>query len=168
MKDLKCNSRLGKRNTTKSEQITSPNGKNRGTRGNYLEILIERKNVSKILYTMPEEDWKTFVKLLNENPNNDIKWAYKEYTPQINSVHFKYQQGDAYYQPWSNTLVYTYPTDEQINTGRAKFAILCHEYGHFIDTCGFFGGLSYSEIKSLNQSFGTLRCFFKTVPSSSD
>lgn len=169
MRDLKCNGRLDKRNTIKSKQIDSPNAKNICARDNYVEkIRIEEKKVSKILCTLPEEDRKTFVKFLNENPNNDIKRAYREYTSKINSVHFKSQWDNAYYQPWSNILVFTYPTDDQIDSGRTKFAILCHEYGHFIDTCGFFSGLSYREINSLNLSFCTLICFFKTVPSSSD
>lgn len=128
---------------------------------------IIKEKVSKILDVMPNDDRETFLNLLG-NSNEDIKRAYVNYAENISSVKFSGYGGKAYYQPSTNSLIYSYPTEKQIQQGKAKYSTVAHEFGHFIDKHGIFSELSYNEIDALNGALATSRSFFKSVPSSCD
>ncbi len=155
-----------KQNAFKNAQITLTNGGNGGIIKE--KISVKNDDVSKILDVMPNDDREMFVKLLNGSSNENIKQAYKKYANKIDMAQYTGQNGRAYYQPSSNTLVYSFPSDDYIKKGQTKFETLCHEYGHFIDAHGVFSGISYNEIEKLNGSLGEARNFLKAVPSSSD
>lgn len=116
---------------------------------------------------MPNDDRKSFLNLL-DNSNEDIKRAYINYAENISSVKFSGYGGKAYYQPSTNSLIYSYPTEKQIQQGKTKYSTVAHEFGHFIDKHGVFSELSYKEIDALNEALETSRSFFKSVPSSCD
>ncbi len=128
---------------------------------------IIKEKVSKILDVMPNDDRKSFLNLL-DNSNEDIKRAYINYAENISSVKFSGYGGKAYYQPSTNSLIYSYPTEKQIQQGKTKYSTVAHEFGHFIDKHGVFSELSYKEIDALNEALETSRSFFKSVPSSCD
>ena len=157
-----------KQNAFKNAQITLTNGGDGGIIKENEKISVKRDDVSKILDVMPDDDREAFVKLLNGSSNENIKRAYTKYADKIDNVQYTGQDGKAYYQPGSNTLVYSFPPDNNIKKGQTKFETVCHEYGHFIDARGIFSEISYNEIETLNGSLGTARNFFKAVPSSSD
>lgn len=128
---------------------------------------IIKKKISKILDAMPNDDQEAFVNIINDS-NDDIKRAYINYTERISDVRFSGSGGKAYYQPSTNSLVYSYPTEIQIKNGKTKYSTIAHEFGHFIDSQGAYTGIDYKEVDALNNALGTSRSFFKAVPSSSD
>ena len=91
---------------------------------------IIKEKVSKILDVMLNDDRKSFLNLL-DNSNEDIKRAYINYAENISSVKFSGYGGKAYYQPSTNSLIYSYPTEKQIQQGKTKYSTVAHEFGHF-------------------------------------
>lgn len=128
---------------------------------------IIKEKISKILDVMPNDDHEAFVNIINDS-NEDIKRAYINYTEKISNVTFSGSGGKAYYQPPTNSLVYSYPTETQIKNGKNKYSTIAHEFGHFIDSKGTYTGIDYKEVEALNNALGTSRNFFKAIPSSSD
>lgn len=109
---------------------------------------------------MSKENYEEYLKIINEHKNTDIKRLYADHADKINGVN-EGRQG--YYQPSTNSLVFSYPKYSEMN----KFGTLAHEYGHYFDEKVDFG-LSFKEIEAIRDGLGTVAMSFKKIASSSD
>ncbi len=128
---------------------------------------VDANNISIIANSSPTiQDTKEFLDLLNNNSNDNIKRAYKNYSSQLNSV--KYNPSGACYRSDLKEISYGYPDKNQLADGRSKFSILSHEYGHFIDYVGVFKNLNFREIDAIKQSVKLSNNLIKNKASISD
>lgn len=128
---------------------------------------VDANNISIIANSSPTiQDTKEFLDLLNNNSNDNIKRAYKNYSSQLNSV--KYNPTGGCYRSNLKEISYGYPDKNQLADGRSKFSILSHEYGHFIDYVGAFKNLNFREIDAIKQSVKLSNNLIKNKASISD
>lgn len=128
---------------------------------------VDANNISIIANSSPTiQDTKEFLDLLNNNSNDNIKRAYKNYSSQLNSV--KYNPSGGCYRSDLKEISYGYPDKNQLADGRSKFSILSHEYGHFIDYVGVFKNLNFREIDAIKQSVKLSNNLIKNKASMSD
>lgn len=128
---------------------------------------VDANNISIIANSSPTiQDTKEFLDLLNNNSNDNIKRAYKNYSSQLNSV--KYNPSGGCYRSDLKEISYGYPDKNQLADGRSKFSILSHEYGHFIDYVGVFKNLNFREIDAIKQSVKLSNNLIKNKASISD
>lgn len=128
---------------------------------------VDANNISIIANSSPTiQDTKEFLDLLNNNSNDNIKRAYKNYSSQLNSV--KYNPSGGCYRSDLKEISYGYPDKNQPADGRSKFSILSHEYGHFIDYVGVFKNLNFREIDAIKQSVKLSNNLIKNKASISD
>ncbi len=128
---------------------------------------VDANNISIIANSSPTiQDTKEFLDLLNNNSNDNIKRAYKNYSSQLNSV--KYNPSGGCYRSDLKEISYGYPDKNQLADGRSKFSILSHEYGHFIDYVGAFKNLNFREIDAIKQSVKLSNNLIKNKASISD
>lgn len=128
---------------------------------------VDANNISIIANSSPTiQDTKEFLDLLNNNSNDNIKRAYKNYSSQLNSV--KYNPSGGCYRSDLKEISYGYPDKNQLADGRSKFSILSHEYGHFIDYVGVFKNLNFREIDAIKQSVKLSNNLIKNKASVSD
>lgn len=128
---------------------------------------VDANNISIIANSSPTiQDTKEFLDLLNNNSNDNIKRAYKNYSSQLNSV--KYNPSGGCYHSHLKEISYGYPDKNQLADGRSKFSILSHEYGHFIDYVGVFKNLNFREIDAIKQSVKLSNNLIKNKASISD
>lgn len=128
---------------------------------------VDANNISIIANSSPTiQDTKEFLDLLNNNSNDNIKRAYKNYSSQLNSV--KYNPSGSCYRSDLKEISYEYPDENQLADGRSKFSILSHEYGHFIDYVGAFKNLNFREIDAIKQSVKLSNNLIKNKASISD
>lgn len=128
---------------------------------------VDANNISIIANSSPTiQDTKEFLDLLNNNSNDNIKRAYKNYSSQLNSV--KYNPSGGCYRSDLKEISYGYPDKNQLADGRSKFNILSHEYGHFIDYVGVFKNLNFREIDAIKQSVKLSNNLIKNKASISD
>lgn len=128
---------------------------------------VDANNISIIANSSPTiQDTKEFLDLLNNNSNDNIKRAYKNYSSQLNSV--KYNPSGSCYRSDLKEISYGYPDKNQLADGRSKFSILSHEYGHFIDYVGVFKNLNFREIDAIKQSVKLSNNLIKNKASISD
>lgn len=128
---------------------------------------VDANNISIIANSSPTiQDTKEFLDLLNNNSNDNIKRAYKNYSSQLNSV--KYNPSGGCYHSHLKEISYGYPDKTQLADGRSKFSILSHEYGHFIDDVGVFKNLNFREIDAIKQSVKLSNNLIKNEASVSD
>ena len=128
---------------------------------------VDANNISIIANSSPTiQDTKEFLDLLNNNSNDNIKRAYKNYSSQLNSV--KYNPSGGCYHSHLKEISYGYPDKTQLADGRSKFSILSHEYGHFIDYVGVFKNLNFREIDAIKQSVKLSNNLIKNKASISD
>lgn len=120
----------------------------------------------KIKSSMELEDYKSYMKLVNENTNKNIKELYFYYSNDVSNVKKTLKGG---YIPLKNEIEYSYPGQKYIDEGMSKYSTLAHEYGHFFDKKDFYNNLNYKEVDKLNERFnlGSVK-IFKVTPSSSD
>lgn len=120
----------------------------------------------KIKSSMKTEDYNSYMKLVNENTNKNIKELYFYYSNDVSNVK-KTLRG--VYIPLKNEIEYSYPGQKFIDEGMSKYSTLAHEYGHFFDKKDFYDNLNYKEVDKLNERFnlGSVK-IFKVEPSSSD
>lgn len=131
------------------------------------KVTVDANDISIIAKSSPTiEDTKEFLDLLNNNPNDNIKKTYKNYTAKLGSV--KYDLSEGYYRPYSKEISYDYPDKILIEDGQSKYSILAHEYGHFIDDVGVFKNLHFEEVSVINQSLGLPYNSIATSASASD
>ena len=132
-------------------------------------IIISKENLQKITDSMPNaSDADEFVNLVNNCKNEDIKRAYRDCLNQVDKVEYNSERGgESYYLHADNRLVYSYPTESDIEKGESKFSSVTHEIGHLIDYKGVFDDLTFSESDALNASIHT-SFTFKRSPSGSD
>ena len=121
----------------------------------------------KIKSSMGIEDYNSYMKLINENINKNIKELYFYHSNNISNIE-KTPNGGVYI-PLKNKIEYSYPGKKYINEGMSKYTTLAHEYGHFFDKKDFYNNLNYKEVEKLNERFnlGSVK-IFKVAPSSSD
>ena len=128
---------------------------------------VDANNISIIANSSPTiQDTEEFLDLLNNNSNDNIKRAYKNYSSQLNSV--KYNPSGGCYRSDLKEISYGYPDKNQLADGRSKFSILSHEYGHFIDYVGVFKNLNFREIDAIKQSAKLSNNLIKNKASISD
>lgn len=128
---------------------------------------VDANNISIIANSSPTiQDTEEFLDLLNNNSNDNIKRAYKNYSSQLNSV--KYNPSGGCYRSDLKEISYGYPDKNQLADGRSKFSILSHEYGHFIDYVGVFKNLNFREIDAIKQSVKLSNNLIKNKASISD
>lgn len=128
---------------------------------------VDANNISIVANSSPTiQDTKEFLDLLNNNSNDNIKRAYKNYSSQLNSV--KYNPSGSCYRSDLKEISYEYPDENQLADGRSKFSILSHEYGHFIDYVGAFKNLNFREIDAIKQSVKLSNNLIKNKASISD
>lgn len=128
---------------------------------------VDANNISIIANSSPTiQDTKEFLDLLNNNSNDNIKRAYKNYSSQLNSV--KYNPSGGCYHSHLKEISYGYPDKNQLADGRSKFSTLSHEYGHFIDYVGVFKNLNFREIDVIKQSVKLSNNLIKNKASVSD
>ena len=94
---------------------------------------------------MDKADYEEYRKLVEGNP--DIAKLYSK-ADQISNISVSASNG--YYQPSSNSLVYSYPQQRYIDNGMSKYETLAHEYGHFFDVMVKYSTTSYKEADALN------------------
>lgn len=129
---------------------------------------VEASDISKLINTMPnQQDVQEFMSLLNNNSNETIKRAYKNYCSQLNVVKFG---KSGCYRPMQRELTYQYPQQRCLDRGKSKYSTLAHEYGHYIDHIGRFTSVTYDEIDQLNKaiSIKSSISWFNKLPSASD
>lgn len=128
---------------------------------------VDANNISIIANSSPTiQDTKEFLDLLNNNSNDNIKRAYKNYSSQLNSV--KYNPSGGCYRSNLKEISYGYPDKNQLADGRSKFSTLSHEYGHFIDDVGVFKNLNFREIDAIKRSVKLSNNLIKNKASVSD
>lgn len=128
---------------------------------------VDANNISIIANSSPTiQDTKEFLDLLNNNSNDNIKRAYKNYSSQLNSV--KYNPSGGCYHSHLKEISYGYLDKTQLADGRSKFSTLSHEYGHFIDDVGVFKNLNFREIDAIKQSVKLSNNLIKNEASVSD
>lgn len=128
---------------------------------------VDANNISIIANSSPTiQDTKEFLDLLNNNSNDNIKRAYKNYSSQLNSV--KYNPSGGCYHSHLKEISYGYSDKNQLADGRSKFSTLSHEYGHFIDNVGVFKNLNFREIDAIKQSVKLSNNLIKNEASVSD
>lgn len=128
---------------------------------------VDANNILIIANSSPTiQDTKEFLDLLNNNSNDNIKRAYKNYSSQLNSV--KYNPSGGCYRSNLKEISYGYPDKNQLADGRSKFSTLSHEYGHFIDDVGVFKNLNFREIDAIKQSIKLSNNLIKNKASVSD
>ena len=128
---------------------------------------VDANNISIIAKSSPTiQDTKEFLDLLNNNSNDNIKRAYKNYSSQLNSV--KYNPSGGCYHSHLKEISYGYLDKTQLADGRSKFSTLSHEYGHFIDDVGVFKNLNFREIDAIKQSVKLSNNLIKNEASVSD
>lgn len=128
---------------------------------------VDANNILIIANSSPTiQDTKEFLDLLNNNSNDNIKRAYKNYSSQLNSV--KYNPSGGCYRSNLKEISYGYPDKNQLADGRSKFSTLSHEYGHFIDDVGVFKNLNFREIDAIKQSVKLSNNLIKNKASVSD
>lgn len=99
----------------------------------------------KLSASMNKADYEEFRKLVEDNP--DVEKLYSK-ADQISNISASASNG--YYQPSSNSLVYSYPQQRYIDNGMSKYETLAHEYGHFFDVMVKYSTTSYKEADALN------------------
>lgn len=99
----------------------------------------------KLSASMDKADYEEYRKLVEGNP--DIAKLYSK-ADQISNISASASNG--YYQPSSNSLVYSYPQQRYIDNGMSKYETLAHEYGHFFDVMIKYSTTSYKEVDALN------------------
>lgn len=99
----------------------------------------------KLSASMDNADYEEYRKLVEGNP--DIAKLYSK-ADQISNISASASNG--YYQPSSNSLVYSYPQQRYIDNGMSKYETLAHEYGHFFDVMVKYSTTSYKEADALN------------------
>lgn len=99
----------------------------------------------KLSASMNKADYEEYRKLVEGNP--DIAKLYSK-ADQISNISASASNG--YYQPSSNSLVYSYPQQRYIDNGMSKYETLAHEYGHFFDVMVKYSPTSYKEADALN------------------
>lgn len=99
----------------------------------------------KLSASMDKADYEEYKKLVEGNP--DIAKLYSK-ADQISNISASASNG--YYQPSSNSLVYSYPQQRYIDNGMSKHETLAHEYGHFFDVMVKYSTTSYKEADALN------------------
>ena len=99
----------------------------------------------KLSASMDKADYEEYRKLVEGNP--DIAKLYSK-ADQISNISPSASNG--YYQPSSNSIVYSYPQQRYIDNGMSKYETLAHEYGHFFDVMVKYSTTSYKEADALN------------------
>lgn len=99
----------------------------------------------KLSASMDNADYEEYRKLVEGNP--DIAKLYSK-ADQISNISASASNG--YYQPSSNSLVYSYPQQRYIDNGMSKYETLAYEYGHFFDVMVKYSTTSYKEADALN------------------
>lgn len=123
-------------------------------------------NTQKLKKAMSNSDYDEYMKILNDHSNTSIQKLYAKYADLINGV--RYKDGDGYYSPAENKLVFSYPLQKYIDAGRSRYHTLAHEYGHYFDAQAEYEGLHFKEIEMIHSKTKYQTNRFAKIASSSD
>lgn len=133
------------------------------------DIIELELNLQKLKAAMPPDDFSEYVKILESNPNEDIRRIYAKFGDMPSKITKTANDGN--YSHSQKTIKYDMPSQSQMDKGISKYSTLAHEYGHAFDDLGEFQDLHYSEVDTLNDKVkigsGSIPVFNR-IPSSSD
>ena len=122
-----------------------------------------RGNTTKLKSSMSEDDYESYIGMLESNDNADIKRIYSTYADGINDVAYSDRIWSCY-DPSANKIYFDYDSGlryEEIH----KYATIAHEYGHYFDA-KIKANVTFKEVDALNGAIG--RNYFDKKVSSSD
>ena len=122
-------------------------------------------HTQKLKGAMSGSDYDEYMKILTEHSNTSLQKLYAEYADLINGVEYG---KSGYYSPSGNNLVFSYPLQQYIDNGKAKYGTLAHEYGHYFDKMAKYAGLHFKEIELIHSKTKWQEKRFDKVASSSD
>lgn len=123
------------------------------------------KNTQKLKAAMKGTDYDEYMSILREHGNPSIQRLYAGYADGIDSIKVG---KSGYYQPSTNTIVFSYPQQKHLDNGKSKFGTLAHEYGHYFDKKADFKDLHFKEIELIHSKTKWQEQRFSKVASSSD
>lgn len=123
-------------------------------------------HTQKMKSAMNNKDYDEYIKLLEKNKNESIQRIYSKYADKIKAVSYSKKEG--YYSPSENRLVFSYPLQKYIDSGRSKYGTLAHEYGHYFDAQAKYDGLHFVELETIYSKTKYQMNRFSKVASSSD
>ena len=123
------------------------------------------KNTQKLKAAMKGTDYDEYMSILREHGNPSIQRLYAGYADGIDSIKVG---KSGYYQPSTNTIVFSYPQQKHLDNGKSKFGTLAHEYGHYFDKKADFKDLHFKEIELIHSKTKWQEQRLSKVASSSD
>lgn len=123
------------------------------------------QHTKKLKGAMKSSDYDEYMDILTEHDNLSIQKLYVGYADKIDDIKFG---KSGYYQPSTNSIVFSYPQQKHIDNGKSKYGTLAHEYGHYFDTKAEYEGLHFKEIELIHSKTKWQEQRFSKVASSSD
>lgn len=156
-------------NNGKTSQIVKSNNAN-------IKSTLSKDNIQNLATAFEKkDDFNDFIKILNDNPNDDIRKLYKKYINDCKSITYESRRG--FYDPNDDSIHFNYPLKEYIDAGVNKYSTLAHECGHMFDAhIGISDRLNYNEVEKINTVFNkklkdtgyNIKDILSPLPSSSD
>lgn len=122
-----------------------------------------KNTTTKLKATMEEADYNEFVALVEKN--DDVAKLYSK-ADGVDEIHKTRSRGC--YEPYFNSIEWSYPDKKYIANGRHKFHTLAHEHGHYFDAKLMYKGLTHHELDALNGAITEQWARLAEVASSSD
>lgn len=107
--------------------------------------------LDKLKAIFKEDDFKEYLKIISENPNEGIRKLYRNYGDKPSSVRLS---DKAFYDKYENSVNVQLNDRYEVATGISKFSTIAHEYGHFFDY-NIKLDLDYSELDKLSEVIPT-------------
>lgn len=123
------------------------------------------QHTQKLKGAMKGSDYDEYMDILKSHENLSIQKLYAGYADGIANIKVG---KSGYYQPSTNSIVFSYPQQKYLDNGRSKFSTLAHEYGHYFDTKAEYEGLHFKEIELIHSKTKWQEQMFSKVASSSD
>jgi hypothetical protein len=123
-------------------------------------------HTQKLKAAMNEADYKEYTKILTEHENGSLKKLYSKYADGISGISFG--NGNGYYSPSGNNLVFSYPQQKYIANGKSKYSTLAHEYAHYFDDKAEYSDLHFAELDTVYKFTKSGKARLAKVASSSD
>lgn len=123
------------------------------------------QHTKKLKGAMKSSDYDEYMGILTEHDNLSIQKLYAGYADKIDDIKFG---KSGYYQPSTNSIVFSYPQQKHIDNGKSKYGTLAHEYGHYFDAKAEYEGLHFKEIELIHSKTKWQEQRFAKVASSSD
>ncbi len=112
-------------------------------------IMVEqelRANATKLQASMSDADYDEYINLLKDNET--IAPLYTQYADSVSIVRNTAKGGR--YNHKTSVIEWSYSDVKYMATGRHKYHILAHEYGHLLDMCLPTTKLTFKELDAVN------------------